>query len=172
MWEQRESNPRPSACKADALNQLSYAPDTRFFFAITASDFTFSLLTTGRLLRRSAFVFLVLTKNKLRLIFVFFAITASDFTKNKIRLGFKRTPRLKRDCKDRQHFLSCKFFSAFLQFFYSFYVFSVMRPRTTPGKTGCGARFRSLQAPLYSHRGSPTLSNRPQSSRKPDSLCS
>ncbi len=26
-WEQRESNPRPSACKADALNQLSYAPD-------------------------------------------------------------------------------------------------------------------------------------------------
>ena len=25
-WEQRESNPRPSACKADALNQLSYAP--------------------------------------------------------------------------------------------------------------------------------------------------
>ena len=26
MWEQRESNPRPSACKADALNQLSYAP--------------------------------------------------------------------------------------------------------------------------------------------------
>ena len=28
-WEQRDSNPRPSACKADALNQLSYAP---FFF--------------------------------------------------------------------------------------------------------------------------------------------
>ena len=27
LWEQRESNPRPSACKADALNQLSYAPD-------------------------------------------------------------------------------------------------------------------------------------------------
>ena len=26
QWEQRESNPRPSACKADALNQLSYAP--------------------------------------------------------------------------------------------------------------------------------------------------
>ena len=26
MWEQRGSNPRPSACKADALNQLSYAP--------------------------------------------------------------------------------------------------------------------------------------------------
>ncbi len=26
LWEQRESNPRPSACKADALNQLSYAP--------------------------------------------------------------------------------------------------------------------------------------------------
>ncbi len=26
LWEQRDSNPRPSACKADALNQLSYAP--------------------------------------------------------------------------------------------------------------------------------------------------
>ncbi len=23
MWELRDSNPRPSACKADALNQLS-----------------------------------------------------------------------------------------------------------------------------------------------------
>ena len=39
LWEQRESNPRPSACKADALNQLSYAPipqrdckGTQFFF--------------------------------------------------------------------------------------------------------------------------------------------
>ena len=31
-WEQRESNPRPSACKADALNQLSYAP-VSFLFA-------------------------------------------------------------------------------------------------------------------------------------------
>ena len=36
-WEQRESNPRPSACKADALNQLSYAPFSCFFLAITAS---------------------------------------------------------------------------------------------------------------------------------------
>ena len=27
LWEQRDSNPRPSACKADALNQLSYAPE-------------------------------------------------------------------------------------------------------------------------------------------------
>lgn len=26
-WEQTDSNRRPSACKADALNQLSYAPD-------------------------------------------------------------------------------------------------------------------------------------------------
>ena len=26
LWELRDSNPRPSACKADALNQLSYAP--------------------------------------------------------------------------------------------------------------------------------------------------
>ena len=31
MWEQRESNPRPSACKADALNQLSYAPVKELF---------------------------------------------------------------------------------------------------------------------------------------------
>ena len=30
-WEQRESNPRPSACKADALNQLSYAPVSFIF---------------------------------------------------------------------------------------------------------------------------------------------
>lgn len=26
LWALRDSNPRPSACKADALNQLSYAP--------------------------------------------------------------------------------------------------------------------------------------------------
>ena len=26
LWDQRDSNPRPSACKADALNQLSYDP--------------------------------------------------------------------------------------------------------------------------------------------------
>ncbi len=25
MWRRRDSNPGPSACKADALNQLSYA---------------------------------------------------------------------------------------------------------------------------------------------------
>ena len=31
LWEQRESNPRPSACKADALNQLSYAPFSFLF---------------------------------------------------------------------------------------------------------------------------------------------
>ena len=31
VWEQRESNPRPSACKADALNQLSYAPVKELF---------------------------------------------------------------------------------------------------------------------------------------------
>ncbi len=27
MWAQRDSNPRPPACKAGALNQLSYAPE-------------------------------------------------------------------------------------------------------------------------------------------------
>ena len=59
-WEQRESNPRPSACKADALNQLSYAPVFRFFWLITASDFVSLLLTTSRLLRRPSLVFLVL----------------------------------------------------------------------------------------------------------------
>ena len=27
-WAQTDSNRRPSACKADALNQLSYAPES------------------------------------------------------------------------------------------------------------------------------------------------
>ena len=27
VWAQTDSNRRPSACKADALNQLSYAPE-------------------------------------------------------------------------------------------------------------------------------------------------
>ena len=33
MWAQTDSNRRPSACKADALNQLSYAPESncRYF---------------------------------------------------------------------------------------------------------------------------------------------
>ena len=65
-WEQRESNPRPSACKADALNQLSYAPVFRFLSAIAALDFASSLLTTVRLLRRSSLVRLTLTGNKLQ----------------------------------------------------------------------------------------------------------
>lgn len=26
LWVRRDSNPRPSGCKPDALNQLSYAP--------------------------------------------------------------------------------------------------------------------------------------------------
>ena len=39
-WEQRESNPRPSACKADALNQLSYAPfrNVMNFFSFIEED--------------------------------------------------------------------------------------------------------------------------------------
>ena len=37
LWEQRGSNPRPSACKADALNQLSYAPD---FLSLSAQKGT------------------------------------------------------------------------------------------------------------------------------------
>ena len=32
MWAQTDSNRRPSACKADALNQLSYAPDNGLLF--------------------------------------------------------------------------------------------------------------------------------------------
>ncbi len=28
VWAQTDSNRRPSACKADALNQLSYAPES------------------------------------------------------------------------------------------------------------------------------------------------
>ena len=65
-WEQRESNPRPSACKADALNQLSYAPFSCFFCPITASDFSLQSVTTIRLLPPSSFVFLVLEQNKRR----------------------------------------------------------------------------------------------------------
>ena len=57
---------RPSACKADALNQLSYAPVFRFLSAIAALDFASSLLTTVRLLRRSSLVRLALTGNKLQ----------------------------------------------------------------------------------------------------------
>ena len=30
LWAQTDSNRRPSACKADALNQLSYAPGITF----------------------------------------------------------------------------------------------------------------------------------------------
>ena len=48
LWEQRESNPRPSACKADALNQLSYAPFSCFFCPITASDFSPQSVITKR----------------------------------------------------------------------------------------------------------------------------
>ena len=48
LWEQRESNPRPSACKADALNQLSYAPVSRFFCPIAASDFSPQSVITER----------------------------------------------------------------------------------------------------------------------------
>ena len=45
-WEQRESNPRPSACKADALNQLSYAPVFHFVSSVGHyREVTPSLLT-------------------------------------------------------------------------------------------------------------------------------
>ena len=43
-WEQRESNPRPSACKADALNQLSYAP----FFSFLFGDYCVGLRIVGQ----------------------------------------------------------------------------------------------------------------------------
>ena len=99
-WEQRESNPRPSACKADALNQLSYAPVFRFFWLITASDFVSLLLTTSRLLRRPSLVFLVLNQNKLQNSFV--SVKELPF-----KGGFSE-----RDCKGRQKFRFCKFFAA------------------------------------------------------------
>ena len=47
-WEQRESNPRPSACKADALNQLSYAPFSCFFCPVAALDFVRRSVITER----------------------------------------------------------------------------------------------------------------------------
>ena len=48
LWEQRESNPRPSACKADALNQLSYAPFSCFFCPMAALDFIRRSVITER----------------------------------------------------------------------------------------------------------------------------
>ena len=41
MWAQTDSNRRPSACKADALNQLSYAPVLRYekVFRVGADGF-------------------------------------------------------------------------------------------------------------------------------------
>ena len=36
-WEQQGSNLWPSACKADALNQLSYAPNDLFFNSLAQS---------------------------------------------------------------------------------------------------------------------------------------
>ena len=48
VWEQRESNPRPSACKADALNQLSYAPFSCFFCPMAALDFARRSVITER----------------------------------------------------------------------------------------------------------------------------
>ena len=54
LWEQRESNPRPSACKADALNQLSYAPETGLqiygLFSILQILFWFSAENIQKLL--------------------------------------------------------------------------------------------------------------------------
>ena len=46
QWEQRESNPRPSACKADALNQLSYAPKHPVFKSGMQRYYYFSNLQT------------------------------------------------------------------------------------------------------------------------------
>ena len=66
LWEQRESNPRPSACKADALNQLSYAP----FFSFLFANYCVKLHSCDSHVTKYApvfsFVFLVLDKNKLR----------------------------------------------------------------------------------------------------------
>ena len=66
LWEQRESNPRPSACKADALNQLSYAPLFSFLFGnnciILRSSVSHVLMYTPFLF----LVFFILAQNKLR----------------------------------------------------------------------------------------------------------
>ena len=39
LWALRDSNPRPSACKADALNQLSEAPYRLFAGAMVLQIF-------------------------------------------------------------------------------------------------------------------------------------
>ena len=85
LWEQRESNPRPSACKADALNQLSYAP---FLLILSDNCVRLSLqsVTTIRLLPPSSFLFLVLEQNKLRsFLFGYFVL------RTKSASTFKRT---------------------------------------------------------------------------------
>ena len=66
LWEQRESNPRPSACKADALNQLSYAPLFSFLFANYCVKLHSYDSHVTKYTPVFSFVFLVLDKNKLR----------------------------------------------------------------------------------------------------------
>ena len=66
LWEQRESNPRPSACKADALNQLSYAPIFSFLFANYCVKLHSGDSHVAKYAPVFSFVFLVLDKNKLR----------------------------------------------------------------------------------------------------------
>ena len=48
-WAQKDSNLRPSACKADALNQLSYAPFlkgiAKIIFSMSPSIHSCLLLT-------------------------------------------------------------------------------------------------------------------------------
>ena len=70
LWEQRESNPRPSACKADALNQLSYAPFFSFLFGnnciILRSSVSHVLMYTPFLF----LVFFILAQNKLRKVYL------------------------------------------------------------------------------------------------------
>ena len=86
-WEQRESNPRPSACKADALNQLSYAPFFSFLFGDNC--------VRRRIVGRS-----------------FTGVNSLPCYFQEVLMSF---PFSNRDCKGMKHFLFCKFYFIFLE---------------------------------------------------------
>ena len=94
MWEQRESNPRPSACKADALNQLSYAPFFSFLFANYCVKLHSGDSHVAKYAPVFSFVFLVLDKNKLRNVYL-----SSPHLPNMRQTSFRRQSRSKvRSC--------------------------------------------------------------------------
>ena len=125
-WEQRESNPRPSACKADALNQLSYAPFFSFLFGdncvrrrIVGRSFTgvnslpslLPSLFSPKINFKISFHFRDCVRRR---------IVGRSFTEvNSLPCYFQKVlmsfPFSNRDCKGMKHFLFCKFYFIFLE---------------------------------------------------------